>query len=140
MMPLIPEKLIPLSIKSAKRSISTSLLQQRIQEIIVLIEVGVLRVLGPEPEVREEDGLWLARSKKVPNSTVHVGTLVEPKPNSSRNLAVFKSLFVYIVLWRKDLRVFDVRVSYSISCYFLFLLILVNYIKLYYFGTILTYH
>ncbi|KAI0185603.1 FAD-NAD(P)-binding-domain-containing protein [Xylaria flabelliformis] len=58
--------------------------RQRIQEMIALIEAGVLRILGPEPEVREKDGVWLARSKKVSNSTVRVTTLVDarlPQPN-----------------------------------------------------------
>ncbi|KAF3071036.1 hypothetical protein GL218_00705 [Daldinia childiae] len=58
--------------------------RQRIQEMIALIEAGVLVVLGPELSVREEDGAWLAQSPKVLDLTVRVTTLIEarlPRPN-----------------------------------------------------------
>ena len=58
--------------------------RQRIQEMIALIEAGVLNVFGPGLEVWEEDGAWLVRSPSVLDSTVCVTTLIEarlPRPN-----------------------------------------------------------
>ncbi|KAJ2990540.1 hypothetical protein NUW58_g2898 [Xylaria curta] len=53
--------------------------RRRVQEMIALIEAGVLRILGPGLEVREEDGAWLARSPQVSDSTVRVTTLIEAR-------------------------------------------------------------
>ncbi|KAE8356018.1 FAD-NAD(P)-binding-domain-containing protein [Aspergillus coremiiformis] len=58
--------------------------RQRIEQMIALIEAGILDVLGPRPEVRAEDGAWIARSPEVPGLTVRVTTLIEarlPEPN-----------------------------------------------------------
>jgi uncharacterized NAD(P)/FAD-binding protein YdhS len=55
--------------------------------MIALIEAGVLEVLGPRLEVREEDGAWVAHSPDVPGSTVRTTTLVEarlPEPELRR--------------------------------------------------------
>lgn len=56
----------------------------RIEQMIALIEAGVLDVLGPRMEVRAEDGAWVARSPDVEGSTVRVTTLIEarlPEPD-----------------------------------------------------------
>ncbi|KAI1101079.1 FAD-NAD(P)-binding-domain-containing protein [Jackrogersella minutella] len=53
--------------------------RRRIEEMIALIEAGVLDILGPEPEVWEEDGVWYAQSRRVPDSTVRVTTLIEAR-------------------------------------------------------------
>ncbi|WP_328771982.1 FAD/NAD(P)-binding protein [Streptomyces sp. NBC_00286] len=61
--------------------------RRRIEEMIALIEAGVLEVLGPRLEVREEDGAWVAYSPDVPGSTVRATTLVEarlPEPELRR--------------------------------------------------------
>ncbi|MFG2029759.1 FAD/NAD(P)-binding protein [Streptomyces sp. NPDC048825] len=61
--------------------------RRRIEEMIALIEAGVLEVLGPRLEVRAEDGAWVAHSPDVPDSTVRVTTLVEarlPEPELRR--------------------------------------------------------
>ncbi|KAI1453177.1 FAD-NAD(P)-binding-domain-containing protein [Annulohypoxylon moriforme] len=58
--------------------------RHRIEQMIALIEAGVLHVLGPELEVCEGDGAWLARSCKVSYSTVRITTLIEarlPQPD-----------------------------------------------------------
>ncbi|GGK78826.1 FAD/NAD(P)-binding protein [Streptomyces flaveus] len=61
--------------------------RRRIEEMIALIEAGVLEVLGPRLEVRAEDGAWVAHSPDVPGSTVRATTLVEarlPEPELRR--------------------------------------------------------
>ena len=58
--------------------------RQRIEQMIALMEAGILNVLGPRLEVRAEDGAWLAHSPEVPGSMVRATTLIEarlPKPN-----------------------------------------------------------
>lgn len=58
--------------------------RERIEQMIALVEAGILDVLGPQLEVRAEDGAWLAQSPKVPGSTVRATTLIEarlPEPN-----------------------------------------------------------
>ncbi|KAI9931692.1 hypothetical protein ASPWEDRAFT_37449 [Aspergillus wentii DTO 134E9] len=58
--------------------------RQRIEQMIALIEAGILDVLGPRPEVRPEDGAWIVNSPQVPGLTVRVTTLIEarlPEPN-----------------------------------------------------------
>ncbi|MCT9081558.1 FAD/NAD(P)-binding protein [Streptomyces fulvoviolaceus] len=58
--------------------------RRRIEELAALAEAGVVEVLGPRLEVREEDGAWVARSPEVPGSAVRVTTLVEarlPEPD-----------------------------------------------------------
>ncbi len=61
--------------------------RRRIEELTALIEAGVVEVLGPRLDVREEDGAWIAHSPLVPGSTVRVTTLVEarlPEPRLRR--------------------------------------------------------
>ncbi|PIB05986.1 MULTISPECIES: FAD/NAD(P)-binding protein [Streptomyces] len=61
--------------------------RRRIEEMIALIEAGVLDVVGPRLEVRAEDGAWLAHSPDVPGSAVRATTLVEarlPEPDLRR--------------------------------------------------------
>jgi uncharacterized NAD(P)/FAD-binding protein YdhS len=61
--------------------------RRRIEEMIALIEAGVLEVLGPRLEVRAEDGAWVAYSPDVPGSRVRATTLVEarlPEPDLRR--------------------------------------------------------
>ncbi|KAI2464102.1 FAD-NAD(P)-binding-domain-containing protein [Annulohypoxylon bovei var. microspora] len=53
--------------------------RERIEQMIALMEAGILDILGPEPEVWQEDGAWLARSRKVSESTVRVTTLIEAR-------------------------------------------------------------
>ncbi|MER5433394.1 FAD/NAD(P)-binding protein [Streptomyces sp. NPDC002588] len=61
--------------------------RRRIEELAALVAAGVVEVLGPRLEVREEDGAWRARSPEVPGSAVRVTTLVEarlPEPELRR--------------------------------------------------------
>ncbi|MER7573619.1 FAD/NAD(P)-binding protein [Streptomyces sp. NPDC126514] len=61
--------------------------RRRIEELAALTEAGVVQVLGPRLEVREEDGAWVAHSPAVPGSAVRVTTLVEarlPEPDLRR--------------------------------------------------------
>lgn len=61
--------------------------RRRIEEMIALVEAGVLEVLGPRLEVRAEDGAWVAHSPDVPGSTIRATTLVEarlPEPELRR--------------------------------------------------------
>ncbi|KAI9738045.1 MAG: hypothetical protein M1818_005473 [Claussenomyces sp. TS43310] len=51
----------------------------RLEQMIALMEAGILHVLGPRLEVRAEDKAWLAHSPEVPGSTVRVTTLVEAR-------------------------------------------------------------
>lgn len=59
--------------------------RQRIEQLVALMEAGVLDVLGPHLQVRaEDDGAWVARSPEIPDLAVRVTTLVEarlPEPN-----------------------------------------------------------
>lgn len=60
---------------------------QRIEQMVALMEAGVLEVLGPRPEARACAGGWLVRSPLVPGEPVRVTTLVEarlPEPNLAR--------------------------------------------------------
>ncbi|WP_329341151.1 FAD/NAD(P)-binding protein [Streptomyces sp. NBC_01352] len=61
--------------------------RRRIEELAALVEAGVVEVLGPRLEVREEDGAWVAHSPEVPGSAVRVTTLIEarlPEPDLRR--------------------------------------------------------
>ncbi|MFD5227152.1 FAD/NAD(P)-binding protein [Streptomyces qaidamensis] len=58
--------------------------RRRIEELVALIEAGVLEVLGPRLRVTQEDGAWAAHSPDVPGSAVRVRTLIEarlPEPD-----------------------------------------------------------
>ena len=58
--------------------------RQRIEQMVALIEAGILHVLGPKLKVRAEDGAWLADATEVPGSTVRVTNLIEarlPEPD-----------------------------------------------------------
>ncbi|MCX4233352.1 FAD/NAD(P)-binding protein [Streptomyces ortus] len=61
--------------------------RRRIEEMVALIEAGVLEVIGPRLDVRAEDGAWVAHSPDVPGSTVSATTLIEarlPEPDLRR--------------------------------------------------------
>ncbi|MEU6254115.1 FAD/NAD(P)-binding protein [Streptomyces sp. NPDC047043] len=61
--------------------------RRRIEELAALVEAGVVEVLGPGLEVREQDGAWRARSPEIPGSEVRVTTLIEarlPEPDLRR--------------------------------------------------------
>lgn len=61
--------------------------RRRIEEMIALIEAGVLEILGPRLEVESDGRAWVARSAKIPLSTVRVTTLIEarlPEPSLRR--------------------------------------------------------
>lgn len=51
----------------------------RIEQMVALMEAGILNVLGPQLEVRAKNGAWLAQSPKVPGSTVRATTLIEAR-------------------------------------------------------------
>ena len=53
--------------------------RQRIEQMIALIEAGILHVLGPQLEVQAKDGAWLAHSSEVLGSMVRVNTLIEAR-------------------------------------------------------------
>lgn len=58
--------------------------RQRIEQMVALMEAGVLEVLGPKLQVQAEGGVWLASSPDIPDWTVKVTTLIEarlPEPN-----------------------------------------------------------
>ncbi|MFF5962993.1 FAD/NAD(P)-binding protein [Streptomyces collinus] len=58
--------------------------RRRIEELVALMEAGVVEVLGPRLRVTEEDGAWAAHSPDVPGSAVRVRTLIEarlPEPD-----------------------------------------------------------
>jgi uncharacterized NAD(P)/FAD-binding protein YdhS len=61
--------------------------RRRIEELGALVAAGVVTVLGPRLEVREEAGAWTAHSPDVPGSAVRVTTLIEarlPEPDLRR--------------------------------------------------------
>ncbi len=53
--------------------------RERIEQMIALIEAGILHVLGPQLKVRTENKAWLAYSPEVLDSTVRVTTLIEAR-------------------------------------------------------------
>ncbi|TWU70941.1 hypothetical protein ED733_002198 [Metarhizium rileyi] len=58
--------------------------RQRIEQMIALMEAGVLDVLGPRMRVQAVDGVWVASSPEIPDWTVRGTTLIEarlPEPN-----------------------------------------------------------
>lgn len=58
--------------------------RERVEQMVALMEAGILDVVGPQLEVWAEDGAWLAQSPQVPGSTIRVTTLIEarlPEPN-----------------------------------------------------------
>ncbi|MGI5370292.1 FAD/NAD(P)-binding protein [Streptomyces iakyrus] len=58
--------------------------RRRIEELVALMEAGVVEVLGPRLRVTEEDGAWAAHSPDVPGPAVVVRTLIEarlPEPD-----------------------------------------------------------
>ncbi|WUH48622.1 FAD/NAD(P)-binding protein [Streptomyces sp. NBC_00443] len=62
--------------------------RRRVEELVALLEAGVVEVLGPRLEVREEQGAWVAHSPEVPGSAVRVTTFVEarlPEPDLRRS-------------------------------------------------------
>ncbi|AZQ34421.1 FAD/NAD(P)-binding protein [Streptomyces cyaneochromogenes] len=62
--------------------------RRRVEELVALMEAGVVEVLGPRLEVREEDGAWVAHSPEVPGSAVRATVLIEarlPEPDLRRS-------------------------------------------------------
>jgi hypothetical protein len=58
--------------------------RRRIEELVALIEAGVVEVLGPRLRVTEAEGAWAVHSPDVPGSAVRVRTLIEarlPEPD-----------------------------------------------------------
>ncbi|MCX3288526.1 FAD/NAD(P)-binding protein [Streptomyces sp. NEAU-H22] len=58
--------------------------RRRIEELVALVEAGMVRVLGPRLRVTEENGGWAAHSPDVPGAPVCVKTLIEarlPEPD-----------------------------------------------------------
>ncbi|KHN95258.1 uncharacterized protein MAM_06969 [Metarhizium album ARSEF 1941] len=58
--------------------------RQRIEQMVALMEAGVLDVLGPRMRVQAGDGVWIASSPEIPGWTVRGTTLIEarlPEPN-----------------------------------------------------------
>lgn len=53
--------------------------RQRIEEMIALVEAGVLEILGPRLEIDTDGKAWLARSAEIPLSTARVTTLIEAR-------------------------------------------------------------
>ncbi|MFE7272195.1 FAD/NAD(P)-binding protein [Streptomyces sp. NPDC057623] len=62
--------------------------RRRVEELVALVEAGVVEVLGPRLEVRGEEGAWVAHSPDVPGSAVRATALVEarlPEPDLRRS-------------------------------------------------------
>ena len=58
--------------------------RQRIEQMVALIEAGILDVLGPHLKVEAQDGAWLAYSPEIPDSQARITALIEarlPKPD-----------------------------------------------------------
>lgn len=58
--------------------------RRRVEEMIALMEAGVLQILGPKLTVRRGDGVWFAESPEIPNCSVPVQTIIDariPLPN-----------------------------------------------------------
>jgi uncharacterized NAD(P)/FAD-binding protein YdhS len=53
--------------------------RRRVEELVALVEAGVVHVLGPRLKVTEVDGAWAAHSPDVPGSVVRVRTLIEAR-------------------------------------------------------------
>lgn len=61
--------------------------RRRVEELVALVEAGVVEVVGPRLEVMEGEGAWVARSPYIPGSAVSVTTLIEarlPEPDLRR--------------------------------------------------------
>ncbi|MFE0251083.1 FAD/NAD(P)-binding protein [Streptomyces sp. NPDC059010] len=62
--------------------------RRRVEELVALMEAGVVEVLGPRLDVREEEGAWVAHSPEVPGSAVRATALIEarlPEPDLRRS-------------------------------------------------------
>ncbi|KAK1147299.1 hypothetical protein N8T08_001376 [Aspergillus melleus] len=58
--------------------------RQRIEQMVALMEAGVLDVFGPRPTVTAQDGAWVVHSPEVPGLKARVTTLIEarlPEPD-----------------------------------------------------------
>lgn len=58
--------------------------RRRIEELVALVEAGVIDILGPRLSVQDEQGAWVVSSPEVPDLKVRVTTLIEarlPEPN-----------------------------------------------------------
>ncbi|KAG5989570.1 hypothetical protein E4U52_005465 [Claviceps spartinae] len=58
--------------------------RHRIEEMIAIMKSGLLDVLGPRIHVTAKDGLWVAQSLDIANSSVYANTLIEARlPHTS---------------------------------------------------------
>jgi uncharacterized NAD(P)/FAD-binding protein YdhS len=53
--------------------------RKRIEQMIALMEAGVLEVLGPNPKVKAQDEAWLVHSPEIPGEPIRVTTLIEAR-------------------------------------------------------------
>ncbi|NUR64121.1 MAG: FAD-binding protein, partial [Streptomyces sp.] len=53
--------------------------RRRVEELVALMEAGVVEVVGPRLEVTEREGAWVAHSPDIPGSAVSVTTLIEAR-------------------------------------------------------------
>ncbi|KAG6040291.1 hypothetical protein E4U41_000976 [Claviceps citrina] len=53
--------------------------RHRVEEMIALIEAGILDVLGPRIHVAAQECSWVAQSLEIHNSVVHAKTLIEAR-------------------------------------------------------------
>ncbi|KAI0095325.1 FAD-NAD(P)-binding-domain-containing protein [Daldinia grandis] len=61
--------------------------RMRVEQLIALIEANIVTILGPELQVRSDNGAWLATSPEIPDSSVRVTGLIEarvPEPSLKR--------------------------------------------------------
>ncbi|OTA90748.1 hypothetical protein M434DRAFT_389999 [Hypoxylon sp. CO27-5] len=49
----------------------------RIEQMVALMEAGILETFGPRLEVKAENRAWIARSLELPNNTVRATTLID---------------------------------------------------------------
>ncbi|KAI6083915.1 FAD-NAD(P)-binding-domain-containing protein [Hypoxylon rubiginosum] len=69
--------------------------RERIEQLIALMEAGILDILGPHLEVVAEDGVWVARSPDVPG-LVRVTTLIEARLPEPTVRSTADDLLVYL--------------------------------------------
>lgn len=58
--------------------------RRRIEQMIALMEAGVLEVVGPNPKVENKDGAWVVSSPEIPDQSIRATTLIEarlPEPD-----------------------------------------------------------
>ncbi|KAI4868856.1 FAD-NAD(P)-binding-domain-containing protein [Hypoxylon rubiginosum] len=70
--------------------------RERIEQLIALMEAGIVDILGPRLEVITQDGAWLARSPDIPGSAVRVTTLIEARLPEPTVRSTADDLLVYL--------------------------------------------